>query len=149
MKRKWAEVLFRQNEAMGYMPGDEAAHRAAAALGDRFDAPTLAAIGDALAFLERVGGQFHVVTLREKFNAAGERVEESELGEWQTAAMLIEYESRDARVILARPPEAVFEIPVTEFTEPPVEVDLGEDEPPEPDESERAVEDKLAPALTE
>jgi hypothetical protein len=153
MQRTFAEILFRQNEANGYRPGDDAAHRAAAALADRHDAPTIAAIFDALAFAERVGGQFHVVTLREKFNDLGEHVADDAEGEWETAALLIKYESRDARIILAKPPEQVFGVPVTEFEEPPTTVEVSTPQPdeledePHPDSSDP--EDSAELALTE
>lgn len=117
MKRNF-EVAFPENEVNGYVPGDEAAHRAAAALADRADAPTIAAFADALAFLERIGGQFHVVALR---RAVGE--------EFETVGLGFRYETRDARVQIAEPPEEVFGVAVTDSGAPAVVVAQETDEP--------------------
>jgi hypothetical protein len=130
MKRKFAEILLRENVENGFYPGDEAAHRAAASLGDRLDAPTLAAIGDAFAFLERVGGQFHVVTLREKYRDA-ERVSDEAEGEWLTSGLALFYESRDARIVIAKEPAEAFGLPVEEFAKPATEIAVSEEEPTE------------------
>lgn len=133
MRRNLAEILFPENRAEGYEPGDEAAYRAATALADRFDAPTIIAVTDALAFLERVGGQMLVTTLRTRLNSAGQPVGDGEPGEYRTVGISVEYESRDAKVEQIKRPAEVFGIEVRDTSEPPTQVEtpapVSHDEP--------------------
>lgn len=123
MRRDFANIILAQNAQAGFRPGDEAAHRAAAALADRFDAPTIIALTDAVTFLERMGGQLHVVTLRERIDQEGNMVEHDAPGsEWLTLAFHLRYETQDARVALAKPPESILGVPVTDMAEPPMPV---------------------------
>lgn len=117
MERKLGESIFPLNEEMGFRVGDEAAHRAAAALADRLDAPTIVMLVDALAFLSRVGGQLYVGTVRQKINAQGQPAAKDEPGEYQTFGMALVYESRDASFYMAKPPEQVLGIPVLPLEE--------------------------------
>lgn len=116
MKRRF-HTLYRENAGTGFQPGDESAHRAAAALADRADAPTIGALTDILTLLERFGGQFHVTALR---------LENGE--EWETEGIGFQYESRDARLKVAAPPAAVAGVPISNMEEPAPEVEA-EDEP--------------------
>lgn len=125
MKRKF-EVIYPENHQDGYLPGDEAAHRAAAALADRADAPTIAALTDMLTFLERVGGQFHVTALR--------LASEVQEGEWDTQGIGFNFETRDARVMVAKAPEEInfgqlTGVPITDSQAPAVEVEVESGEP--------------------
>lgn len=129
MKRNLAEILFPAAEREGFVPGDEAAHRAASALADRFDAATIIAVTDALSFASRVGGQLLVTTLRTRLDASGRPVGEDQDGEYRTVGLSLDYESRDAKVEEIRRPERVFGIPVTDASEPPTQIDTA---PPEP-----------------
>jgi hypothetical protein len=131
MKREFS-TLYLENQRDGYQPGDEAAHRAAAALADRADAPTVAALTDALALLERVGGQVHVTALRI----------EPDDGSWQTAGLGFSYETKDAHLKVAAAPEEVFGVPVTDISGPPVEL-------PEPAEPEAEAEPDAQPDAEE
>lgn len=126
MRRPFADVVFDEE-----FVGSEASHRAAAALADRLDPGTIIALTDAMAFLERCGGQFHVVTLRRKVDFEGRSVAEDEPGEWRTQAFHFEYESRDAKVTLARPPAAVAGVPIVDFSEPPTLLETEEDPAPD------------------
>lgn len=119
MKRNF-EVIFAEDNQIGFEPGDEAAHRAAAALADRADAPTIGALTDMLTFLERIGGQFHVTALR--LESA------PDAGDWETCGLAFNYETRDARVKLADAPEQVFNVPVTDSQAPATEVHMGDAE---------------------
>lgn len=114
MKRDFATVIFEENFQAGYRPGDEHAHRAAAALADRFDAPTIRAVADALSFLDRIGGQMYVVTLRRQ-------VAEDE---YETEALHLRYETRDAKMHIAPPPEHVGSVPIEDFSEPPTRIEI-------------------------
>ena len=132
------DIVFAQNEELGYYPGDEAAHRAALALADRFDAPTIIALTNALTFTREMGGQFWAVTLRERVNENGEFVPEDQPGEYQTVMLRFDYESRDARIAKATtPPSQVGGIPVSDFSQAPTRIEVQEpppmtDEPPLP-----------------
>ncbi len=118
MKRNFAEVVYQENAQDGFAPGDEAAHRAAAALADRADAPTIGVLTDMLAFLERVGGQFHVTALRLEANP----------DEWETHGFGLMVETRDARLKVAEAPETVRGVAITDMQGPPVELDALESE---------------------
>jgi len=131
------DIVFAQNEKLGYFPGDEAAHRAALALADRFDAPTIIALTDALTFTREMGGQFWAVALRERVNEQGEFVAEDQPGEYQTALLRFEYESRDARIAKSTtPPSQVAGIPVSDFSEAPTRIAVAEAPPMTDEESE-------------
>lgn len=146
-RRPLPDLIFEQHRREGFVPGDEAAHRAASALADRFDAPTIIALTDAMAFLELMGGQLYAVTLRERLNAEGRLAKDGEPGDYVTAVMRLEYESRDARVVEAPEPDEVLGIEVTDFSKAPTrlepeapappedENDLRDDEPAEADAS--------------
>jgi hypothetical protein len=124
------DIVFAQNEELGYYPGDEAAHRAALALADRFDAPTIIALTNALTFTREMGGQFWAVTLRERVNEQGEFVPEDQPGEYRTVMLRFEYESRDARLAKATvPPSQVGGIPVSGFAEVPTRIEVQEPPP--------------------
>lgn len=126
MRRNLADIVFQDGAEQGYRPGDEHAHRAAAALADRFDAPTIIALTDAFSFLKSMGGQLFVITLRERVDIAGNLVDEKEPGgEWRTIAMRVAYETQDGRVAAAKPPKEILGVEVTEFREPPTRVELG------------------------
>lgn len=160
-RRNIADIVFEENRRLGFLPGDEAAHRAAAALADRFDAPTIIALTNGMAFMEAMGGQLYAITLRERLNAEGRLAEDGEPGEYETAVIRFEYESRDARVVAAPAPTDVIGIPIEDFSQAPtrIEADPGAPEQPdvEPDlrdeiEAEAdaaAQEDEPEPALTE
>jgi hypothetical protein len=113
LKRKFAEVIYQENAQDGFVPGDEAAHRAAAALADRADAPTIGALTDMLAFLERVGGQFHVTALRLEANP----------DEWETHGFGLMVETRDARLKVAEAPEDVRGVSITDMQGPPAKIE--------------------------
>lgn len=114
MKRDFATVIFEENFERGYRPGDEHAHRAAAALADRFDAPTIQAVADALSFLNRIGGQMYIVTLRRQ-------VAEDE---YETEAIHVRYETRDAKMHIAPSPDQVGAVPIQDFSEPPTRIEI-------------------------
>jgi len=148
------DIVLAQNEELGFYPGDEAAHRAALALADRFDAPTIIALTNALTFTQEMGGQFWAVTLRERVNEAGEFVPEDQSGEYQTVMLRFEYESRDARIAKATtPPSHVGGVPVSDFGEAPTKIEVKAppvtDEEPESlrDEIEREVAQDEEPAI--
>ena len=63
MKRDF-QVIYPENVADGYQPGDEHALHAALALAQKADAPTINALSEMLTLLEIVGGQVHVTALR-------------------------------------------------------------------------------------
>lgn len=122
MKRDFA-VVYPENFVNDLVPGDEAAHRAARALADRADAPTIIALSDVLALLERVGGQFHVVALREE--GSGD-------GTWNTVGLAFRFDTRDAHLTVAKAPEQVCGVPVTNSEEAAtVDLDVPASEPPE------------------
>lgn len=151
-QRNFVDLSFPAHESAGLMPGDEHAHRAAAAMGDRFDAPTIIALTDALSFLDRMGGQLYAVTLRERVNLRGQMVSEGEPGEWRTIALRISYETRDGRISQAKPPKEILGVPVADFgaSSTQIEVDRPEDSQPEPDPELEAEPSSVAePALTE
>lgn len=145
MKRPF-QTVYAENEASGYEIGDQEAHRVAAALGDRADAPTLRAFHDMLTLLERVGGQFHVTAVRT----------EREDGEFNTVGLAFNYETRDARLKEAAAPDTVLGYPVTPSDSPPTEVDVEQHESstapsestggssPEPDQEAAAAEEEQA-----
>lgn len=126
MRRNIAEILFPVNEEVGYERGDELAHRAAVALADRFDAPTIIAVTDALSFIDRVGGQLYITTARRKVNLDGQMVGKDEEGEFRSFGLTFVYESRDAALTKgpARPPETAFGVEVRDTSEPPTEVEV-------------------------
>lgn len=124
MKRDFATVIFAQNAQEGFGVGDQAAHHAALGLAQRCDAPTILALTDLMAFLDRVGGQAHITTLR--------RRDEDELS-YTTEALAIGYETRDAKVVVAQGPQMIpiegadgvpVEVPVEEFDQPPTRVEI-------------------------
>lgn len=144
MERLLAQVVYPENQQAGFAVGDEAAHRAALDLAERADAPTIMAFVDALRCLELIGGQLHIISLR---TAA------TQGGPWETKGFAINYESRDASMVQAKPPEEVFGIPVTDLGEPSPEVEPDEFDEEEPlDEAvpEEPAEEKVPePALSE
>jgi hypothetical protein len=107
-------VNYLANQADGFQPGDEAAHRAAAALGDRADMPTIAAFSEMLAMLERVGGQFYVTALRVP----------NEEGEFDTLGLVFNYETRDAKIEFLLPPEEISGVPVTDISAEPTRIEV-------------------------
>jgi hypothetical protein len=131
-RKRIEDIVLQQNRELGYYPGDEAAHRAAGALADRFDAPTIISFTNLLTYIAEMGGQGYVVTLRERLTPDGRLAAEGEPGEYQTAMLRFEYESRDARVVAAPSPQDVAGIQVTEFSEAPSRIELKE--PPVTDE---------------
>lgn len=124
MRRNIAEILFPVNAELGYERGDELAQRASAALADRFDAPTIIALTDALSFIDRVGGQLYITTARRKVNLDGQMVGKDEEGEFRSFGLTFLYESRDAALTKgpARPPETAFGVEIRDTSEPPTEV---------------------------
>lgn len=127
MKRN-ITVNYAANQADGLIPGDAAAHRAAAALADRADMPTLDAFATMLSLLEHVGGQFYVTALRV----------ESENGEFDTAGLIINYETRDARIEYFDRPDVVAGVPIVDSAAPTTEA---APEPEAEDEDEEIPED--------
>jgi hypothetical protein len=122
-QRKFVDLLFPTQQAAGFERGGVDAHRAAGALADRFDAPTIIGFTDALSFLDRMGGQLHIVTLREKVDPEGNPLDEKDpSGEWRTLGMRMVYETRDARIHRARDPEEVLGVEIRDFSEPAVAV---------------------------
>jgi hypothetical protein len=149
MQRTISESVFPHNEDQGFSPGDQHAHRAAAALADRFDAPTIIALTDAMAFTTRIGGQLHAVTLREWVDAQGNLVPEDEPGHWSTMAIRFLYETRDGKIVAAKPPKEILGVHVEEFDQPPtpIENDEGSDQPEtEPEQTPAEVEEQPAAA---
>jgi hypothetical protein len=128
MRRNLAEILFPEARREGFYPGDEAAHRAAQALADRFDAATIIAVTDALSFTSRVGGQLLITTLRTRLDSSGRPVGEDEPGEYRTVGVSLEYESRDAKVTEIKRPELVFRVPVTDTADPPTVIETPADQ---------------------
>ena len=132
MRRDLFDSVFRHNQEAGYVPGDEFAHRAAAALADRFDAPTIIGLTNVFTFLKEMGGQAYVITLRERVDATGALVPADEPGaSWRTMAMRCSYETQDARVDAAKPPKDVLGVAVTDFNAAPHHVELDVEEAPE------------------
>jgi hypothetical protein len=121
--KRTSTTLFARNEQDGYAVGDAAAHRAAAALADKADAPTIQAVTQMLDFFTLVGGQCHAVTAREKFDRYENRVGDDEDGEWATTGIVFKYETRDLRVIEAKAPEEILGLPVSDSNGPPVVVE--------------------------
>jgi|SRR6478609_8614909 len=130
MKQRPFSTVFEENQQNGFFPGDEAAARAAAALADRADAPTIAALSDMLTFFERIGGQFHITSLRLPSNE----------GEWETHGLAFHFETRDARVKVATAPEDLrvgdLTIPITDSQGPAPEIELPAEEPAPPESSD-------------
>jgi len=118
---KVADLIFPLNQQEGYEPGDEAAHRAALALADRFDAPTIIAVTDALRYLTMRGGQMEMATLRERIGPDGQPVGKDDPGEYVTLGLTIFYETRDAKMARIKPIADVRGIPVEDFDRPPTE----------------------------
>jgi hypothetical protein len=112
LKRKFTNI-YPANEVQGYEVGDTAAQQAALGLAQRADAPTIAALSDMLTLLERVGGQFHVTAVRKQ--------EEGQ--DWETVGFAFNYETRDARLVVASSPEDALSIPITDSQTPPTEVE--------------------------
>jgi hypothetical protein len=137
-RKRVDDIVLQQNEQAGLFPGDAAAHRAASALGDRFDAPTIISLTNLLTYISEMGGQGYIVTLREKLTPDGRLAQDGEPGEYVTAMLRFEYESKDARVCAATPPQEIEGVPVTEFSEAPTRLETPPDEPepatPEPEE---------------
>lgn len=128
-RKRIEDIVIAQNREQGYFPGDAAAHRAASALADRFDGPTIISLTNLLTFISEMGGQGYVVTLRERLTADGRLAQEGEPGEYETAMLRFEYESRDARIVAASPPGEIAGAAVTEFSEAPTRIEVGgEDE---------------------
>lgn len=148
-QRKIAELLFRDNAAIGHYAGDEDAQRAAAALADRADSPTIVAITDAVAYALRMGGQISIATLRAYVDTEGTPVPEGEPGDWRTMGLAIFYETRDARIQIAKPPKEVGGIEVTDFTAPPTRVEIEAPEAPEVEPDLRDEIDAEADALAD
>jgi len=120
---KVADIVFPLNEQEGYEPGDQNAHRAALAMADRFDAPTIIAVTDALRYLTMRGGQLEIVTIRERFDDQGNRVSKDEPGEYETLSLHLFYETRDAKLARIKPPTEIRGVPVEDFDRPPTEYD--------------------------
>jgi Phage Tail Collar Domain len=121
------DIVLAENRELGFLPGDAAAHRAAAALADRFDAPTIISLTNAITYTQEMGGQFWGVTLRQRVNEQGELVPEDQPGEYQTVMLRFEYESRDARIAKAStPPSEVGGIEVSDFSEAPTKIQVPE-----------------------
>ena|SRR5690349_12025309 len=140
-RKRIEDIVLQQNRELGYYPGDEAAHRAAGALADRFDAPTIISFTNLLTFIAEMGGQGYVVTLRERLTPDGRLAEEGEPGEYETAMLRFEYESRDARVEAAPPPKDVAGIQVNEFSEAPTKIEI--QDPPATDEEPGSLRDEI------
>jgi len=121
-RKRIEDIVIAQNREHGFFPGDAAAHRAASALGDRFDGPTIIALTNLLTYIQEMGGQGYVVTLRERLTPDGHLAQEDEAGEYETAMLRFEYESRDARVVAAPPPEEIEGVKVSEFSEAPARI---------------------------
>lgn len=121
MQREFGTV-FPENAALGQAPGGPDAQAVALGLAERCDADTLLAFGDAIAMLERIGGQFHVVALRRP-------VEESE--EYETYGIAFRYETRDSRLKVAPAPEKILGLPISDCQVP--ESELPEVPPPAAD----------------
>lgn len=145
-QRKLFDLIFSLHEEGGYEPGDVAAHRAALAMGDRFDAPTIIALTDAMTYLQKMGGQLELVTIRQKVDAEGRPVGGGEQGEWLTSGMTAAYETRDAKIQRAKPITEALGFPVESFDHPATEVEFEQD--PEP-ESDPEPEQELAAPLDE
>jgi hypothetical protein len=120
-KRKFGDINYSENAANGSVPGDGAAHRAAAALADKADFPTIAALSEMLSTLERVGGQFYVTAFRA----------EQDNGSFDTLGLAIDYETRDARVIAMDAPDEVAGVSVTDLKEPSVAIESETPDEPE------------------
>jgi hypothetical protein len=146
---KVADIIFPLNEQEGFEPGDQAAHRAALAMGDRFDAPTIIAITDALSYLLMRGGQIQMATLREWVNSDGLPAPKDEPGDYRTLGLTAFYETRDAKLQRAKPIEEVNGIPVADFDGPPTEAGystVGAEPDPENVEPGQAPEPAAEPA---
>lgn len=128
---KVADLIYPLNEQEGYAPGDQAAHRAALAMADRFDAPTIIALTDAMRYLTMRGGQLEMATLRERIGADGEPVGRDEPGEYITLGLTIFYETRDAKLARIKPITEVRGIAVEDFDRPPTEYQDPEPGPPD------------------
>lgn len=143
-RKQIGDIVLRENRELGFAPGDQAAHRAAMALADRFDAPTIIALTNALTYTQEMGGQFWAVTLREKVGADGQLAADDQPGEFQTMMLRFEYESRDVRIVRATtPPSEIEGIPITDFSEAPTQIEVGDAAPDEdgPDSEAGASED--------
>lgn len=108
MHREFGTV-FPENANQGLRPGDAAAQAVALGLAERCDADTLIAFGDAISLLERVGGQFHVVALRRP-------VDDSE--EYETYGIAFRYETRDSRLKVAKAPDQILGLPISDCQVP-------------------------------
>lgn len=115
------DTLYIRNERAGYQVGDDAAHRAAAALADRADAPTIIALTDLLTMNELIGGQFYVTAVRDKVDRYGNRVPDGD-GNFETIGLVFNFETRDVRVEPAQAPETVLGLPVTDSHAPATQV---------------------------
>jgi hypothetical protein len=144
-RKRIEDIVIAQNREQGYFPGDAAAHRAASALADRFDGPTIISFTNLLTFISEMGGQGYVVTLRERLTPDGRLAQEGEPGEYETAMLRFEYESRDARVVAAPPPEAISGVAVAEFSEAPTLISV-EDMPSHEEDERAAVDEEQAAA---
>lgn len=133
---KVADIVFPLNEQDGYEPGDAAAHRAALGMADRFDAPTILAVTDALSYLLMRGGQIQMATLREWVDRDGRPTEKDQPGEYRTLALTAFYETRDAKIQRAKPVTDVKGIPVEDFDRPATETDYPEGPEPGPTDEE-------------
>lgn len=123
-RKRIDDIVIAQNRDQGYYPGDAAAHRAASALADRFDGPTIISLTNLLTFISEMGGQGYIVTLRERLTPDGRLAQEGEPGEYETAMLRFEYESRDARVVAAPPPEDIGGVAVSEFSAAPTRIEV-------------------------
>jgi hypothetical protein len=153
MQRNLGAVLYSENTEAGYAPGDQYARAAAAALAVRADAPTIVKLTDILTLLEDVGGQVYITGLR---------IERPD-GRFTFDGFGAKYESVDARMRPAKPPESVeigpIEVPISDMQEPAPETDLPEPPEPEGDDPDHDVRDEIEdeidraergePALTE
>lgn len=124
MKRDF-DTLYARNEQSGFQVGDDAAHRAAAALADKADAPTIQALTYLLDMAELIGGQFHVTAVREKFDRHGNRIADAGDGKFETIGLVFNYETRDLRIEPATAPDTVFGLPVTDSHAPANQVEGG------------------------
>lgn len=147
-QRKIGSSAFPGNERAGFVPGDQHAYRAASALADRLDAPTLIALTDAISYAVTMGGQVFAVTLRDWVNRNGEEVPEDQPGEWRTVGISFFYETRDARMVIAKPPEEALGVPVTDFRDPPT-IRVEDDASPAAPEVETDLRDEIEAEVEE
>lgn len=138
MKRDWNVVKGQYD----LQPGDEVAVSRATALANLADAPTIESLIEALAMLDRIGGQLYVQARREKYDAAGQRIPEEfrkdTPGQYETVGYVFRYETRDAELEVAQPPDEVA-LPELPEIEPAQIEDLEEERAAAEDRAEEPV----------